>query len=113
LQKQKEKEQKEAQKAALQMESNKVKITKSADPSDPQEYYKMRVSMIENRRANGDNPFPHKFNVSISITEFVSKYNYLEKDALLEDTVVSVAGTHYFIPSLLPVVLPGNCVYMS
>lgn len=48
--------------------------------------------MIEERRANGDNPFPHKFDVSISLAAFIEKYKDLEKDAVLEDITVNVAG---------------------
>uniref|UniRef100_A0A915BXH8 Lysine--tRNA ligase n=1 Tax=Parascaris univalens TaxID=6257 RepID=A0A915BXH8_PARUN len=92
LQKMKEKEQKEAQRAALAAESDNAKPLKSVDPSDPQEYFKMRVKMIEERRASGDNPFPHKFDVSISLAAFIEKYKELEKDAVLEDIIVSVAG---------------------
>lgn len=36
------------------------KVVKEADPSDPQEYFNMRVAMINGRRAAGQNPFPHK-----------------------------------------------------
>ncbi|KHN71373.1 Lysine--tRNA ligase [Toxocara canis] len=52
----------------------------------------MRVSMIEERRAKGDNPFPHKFNVTSSLVAFIEKYNHLEKDAVLEDVTVNIAG---------------------
>ena len=56
----------------------------------------MRTSMIEERRSKGENPFPHKFNVSISLADFIEKYSHLEKDVALEDTVVSVAGNAFF-----------------
>ncbi|VDM43357.1 unnamed protein product [Toxocara canis] len=92
LQKLKEKEQKEAQRAATAAQSEKAKSVKNVDPSDPQEYFKMRVSMIEERRAKGDNPFPHKFNVTSSLVAFIEKYNHLEKDAVLEDVTVNIAG---------------------
>lgn len=48
--------------------------------------------MIEEKRSQGLNPFPHKFQVSISLKEFLSKYDYLEKDKVLEDLEESVAG---------------------
>ncbi|MFH4975586.1 hypothetical protein AB6A40_002295 [Gnathostoma spinigerum] len=93
LQKLKEKAEKEAKQnaeAANSLVSKKVE--KTIDPSDPQEYYNMRVAMIDERRAKGENPFPHKFNVTISLSDFISKYEYLEKDTVLEDVIVSVAG---------------------
>ncbi|VDD92537.1 unnamed protein product, partial [Enterobius vermicularis] len=90
-QKQKDKEKKEAERAAAAAAAPNKK-SKDVDPSDPQEYYNMRTSMIEERRSKGENPFPHKFNVSISLADFIEKYSHLEKDVALEDTVVSVAG---------------------
>lgn len=78
--------------AAAAQQPNTKKDDKNADPSDPQEYYNMRLEMVEARRARGENPFPHKFHVSISLTNYISKYDYLEKDNVLEDTTVSVAG---------------------
>ncbi|VDM56273.1 unnamed protein product [Angiostrongylus costaricensis] len=89
-QKEKERLEKEAKKhAELEM------FVKEADPSDPQEYLNMRVRMINSRRAAGENPFPHKFNVSISIAAFIEKYNGLQKEQVLEDVNVSIAGRIY------------------
>ncbi|CAI5442465.1 unnamed protein product [Caenorhabditis angaria] len=90
LQKEQEKLEKEAAKLTIEGEGTK-KVVKEADPSDPQEYFNMRVRMIESRRAAGDNPFPHKFNVTISLTEFIEKYSSLEKEQVSND-IVSVAG---------------------
>uniref|UniRef100_A0A8R1DNE4 Lysine--tRNA ligase n=1 Tax=Caenorhabditis japonica TaxID=281687 RepID=A0A8R1DNE4_CAEJA len=64
---------------------------READPSDPQEYFNMRVRMIEERRAAGENPFPHKFNVTISLTDFIAKYGHLKNEEVV-DEIVSVAG---------------------
>jgi lysyl-tRNA synthetase class 2 len=41
---------------------------------------------------HGDNPYPHKFHVSIAIPEFVAKYTSLEQNQALETEIVSVAG---------------------
>lgn len=73
------------------------KVTKLADPVDPSEYYNTRVAMIEKRRANGENPFPHKYHVSISLTEFCDKFQktLTEKDTILDDQIVSVAGNFF------------------
>uniref|UniRef100_A0A0N5AII4 Lysine--tRNA ligase n=1 Tax=Syphacia muris TaxID=451379 RepID=A0A0N5AII4_9BILA len=90
-QQQKEKELKKAQREA-NAAAAKTKKEKQIDPSDPQEYYNMRTSMIQGRREKGENPFPHKFSVSISLPDFIEKYGYLEKDNVLEETTVSVAG---------------------
>ncbi|CAG9536832.1 unnamed protein product [Cercopithifilaria johnstoni] len=93
-QKLKEKAEKELQRAA----ANATAIEKSkrdgkmVDPSDPQEYFKLRTTLIEECRSKGINPYPHKFHVSISLTDFIDKYDNLEKDVILNDTVQSVAG---------------------
>lgn len=91
-QKEKERQEKEAKKAQEAAVNGKTKVEKDVDPSDPQEYFNMRVRMIENRRAAGDNPFPHKFHVSTSISAFIEKYQPLEKEQVLENETVSLAG---------------------
>lgn len=72
--------------------------TKVVDPVDPSEYYNTRIQMIEKRRNAGENPFPHKFHVSISLIDFIKKYDVLitEKGVVKEDETVSVAGYFYF-----------------
>ncbi|KAL3122777.1 hypothetical protein niasHT_008467 [Heterodera trifolii] len=69
----------------------------AATPSDPKEYYRLRVDMIERRRAAGDNPFPHKFDVSVSLRDFVDKYEsaLTENGKVLEEEIVRVAGRIY------------------
>lgn len=89
-QKAKEKAAKDAQKA--QQPAKTAKAQRDGDPSDPQEYFNMRVQMINSRRDAGDEPFPHKFHVTTSLTDFTKKYSYLEKGVTLEDVTVSVAG---------------------
>ncbi|GMT15123.1 hypothetical protein PFISCL1PPCAC_6420, partial [Pristionchus fissidentatus] len=37
-------------------------------------------------------PFPHKFTVSISITEFVEKYSNVKNEEVIDDVIVSLAG---------------------
>lgn len=61
----------------------------------------MRTALINELRSKGINPYPHKFHVSISLTDFISKYDSLEKDVILNDTVQSVAGKYSFLICLL------------
>ena len=42
-------------------------------------------------KSNGESPYPHKFHVSTSLTDFIEKYNTLA-DGEHHDDVVSVAG---------------------
>ncbi|KHJ95103.1 lysine--tRNA ligase [Oesophagostomum dentatum] len=95
-QKEKERLEKEAKRNAESNQATKSeKHVKEADPSDPQEYFNMRVGMINSRRAAGENPFPHKFNVTSSLAAFIEKYEYLKNEEVLNDVRVSIAGRVY------------------
>jgi len=50
------------------------------------------VKGINAAKAAGENPFPHKWHVSISLPAFVEKYSSLEVGTSEEGTVVSLAG---------------------
>ncbi|PIC45140.1 hypothetical protein B9Z55_005261 [Caenorhabditis nigoni] len=94
LAKQAKKEQERLEKEAAKLNvavADAPRAPREADPSDPQEYFNMRVRMIEARRAAGENPFPHKFNVTISLTDFIAKYSPLQNEQVA-DEIVSVAG---------------------
>ena len=51
--------------------------------------------MVQNRTAAGEECYPHKFDVSISIPEFNKRYAHLEKGQKAEGKVESVAGRIY------------------
>ncbi|ELP93005.1 lysyl-tRNA synthetase, putative [Entamoeba invadens IP1] len=53
--------------------------------------FQQRLTQIEEYEKSGKNPWPHKFQVTITIPEFVKKYASLEKTQNSED-VVAVAG---------------------
>ena len=58
-----------------------------------QEFYKLRTKDLEDLKSTGFNPYPHKFNVSISLTEFINQYDEVIKDGeILLNVSVSVAG---------------------
>ncbi len=52
----------------------------------------MRATAIAERRSAGENPFPHKFDVSISLTAFLAQYAHVPADQVLTDVTVSIAG---------------------
>jgi len=58
---------------------------------DPNQYYKIRQQSIANWKKKGENPYPHKFNVTISLTEFIEKYGNIEAGTWNDDRVC-VAG---------------------
>uniref|UniRef100_A0A914WEB0 Lysine--tRNA ligase n=1 Tax=Plectus sambesii TaxID=2011161 RepID=A0A914WEB0_9BILA len=92
--KEKEKAEKDAQKAVAPAaaSANKDKDKKALDPSDPQEYFNMRVRQIADRRAKGENPFPHKFNVTMALVDFIAQYEKLTTEQVLTDVTVNLAG---------------------
>lgn len=64
----------------------------STEEQDPSLYYENRVKAIVAKKARGENPYPHKFNVSISVPQYVAKYASLEAGTQLTDDSVSIAG---------------------
>lgn len=60
---------------------------------DPSQYFEARSRQIlELRKTRQPNPYPHKFNVSISNPDFLKKYSYLKRGETLPDEKVSIAG---------------------
>ncbi|XP_064610415.1 lysine--tRNA ligase-like isoform X2 [Liolophura sinensis] len=59
---------------------------------DPNEYFKLRLAQITELKQKGENPYPHKFHVTLSLEDFISKYNDTPSGEILEDVDVSVAG---------------------
>lgn len=58
---------------------------------DPNQYYKIRTQAIQQLKGTKDDPYPHKFHVDMSLTDYIQKYNDLQVGDHLEE-VVSVAG---------------------
>lgn len=58
---------------------------------DPSEYRKLRMEHVEQLKRKGESPYPHKFHVSISLSEFIEKYHDVG-DGQHHPDVVSVAG---------------------
>jgi hypothetical protein len=47
---------------------------------------------VQGKQAKGINPYPHKFDVSLSLPDFIEQYKGLEDGAQLSDVTVAVAG---------------------
>lgn len=58
---------------------------------DPVAYYKNRVKFLNDMKQQSINPYPHKFQVRLSVPDFISKYSYLTKGEKANDEV-SIAG---------------------
>merc|ERR1712012_1494677 len=67
---------------------------KSAEEDiSPNEYFKLRSLAVEDLKVNGSNhPYPHKFSVSTSLTNFLQEYEKLKDGETLKDVEVRCAG---------------------
>lgn len=62
-----------------------------------QQYLANRLRNIESLRESGINPYPHKFFITMSIPEFISRYAHLNTGEFPEDIVMSLAGAQVMI----------------
>ncbi|EGW31845.1 uncharacterized protein SPAPADRAFT_62457 [Spathaspora passalidarum NRRL Y-27907] len=90
---------KKAEKAAkAAATAPKVAKKKGDEDLTPNQYFEIRSRQInELREANNAdptkfNPYPHKFQVTTKIPEFVEKYSHLQRGETLQDVSVSVSG---------------------
>lgn len=88
-QKAKEKEEKISQRQQITSVKKQVE-----EELSPHEYFKLRTqSVAKLKELGGDQlPYPHKFHVSTSLENYISKYNDLKEGEVIESDNVSVAG---------------------
>lgn len=60
--------------------------------TDPNEYFRLRTLAVQNLREIGEPPYPHKFHVEISLTDFIEQYSNVKDGEVNTDVTVSVAG---------------------
>jgi lysyl-tRNA synthetase class 2 len=89
--------QKKAEKVAASSETvveNTAAVKEKGDEDeeiDPTEYFKMRSRAVASLKEKGENPYPHKFHVELSLTEFIERFENIEVGITL-DQEVTVAG---------------------
>ncbi|CAG2108592.1 unnamed protein product [Medioppia subpectinata] len=59
---------------------------------DENEYFVIRSKAINELRTAGEQPYPHKFNVTISLTHFIQRYDHLKPEDIIKTDELSVAG---------------------
>lgn len=64
----------------------------SEEEISPNEYLKLRGAAVEELKKGLSHPYPHKYDVTVSLTEFIAKYGDLEDGSIKEDVTVRVAG---------------------
>ncbi|KAL0907268.1 hypothetical protein M5K25_021668 [Dendrobium thyrsiflorum] len=62
------------------------------DDMDPTQYYENRHKYPASQKITGINPYPHKFQVSTSVEEYIQKYTSLNQGEHLKDVEVNLAG---------------------
>lgn len=96
---QKAKEKSEKEKTAVQNGPSKKTVEGAASAIDeaeisPNEYFKLRsVAVEELKKTPETHPYPHKFNVTTSLENFIEQYSDTISDGqTLNDVTLSVAG---------------------
>lgn len=86
--------QKKAEKLAKQQaeQANKPKKPEDEEELDPTKYFENRCAQIAKIEAAGGNWYPHKFEVTISVPEFIEKYSHLGNGEHIAEELVHVAG---------------------
>ena len=92
--KEEEQAKKKAEKEAKAKESGGDTKKKKNDEEelDPTKYFENRKAYLLKKMEAGENPFPHKFQVTITLPEFIKKYSDITKKGEFLDEVVQVAG---------------------
>ena len=58
-----------------------------------QQYFKLRSQAIQAQKQSGPHPYPHKFHVTMALTDFIEKYDdKLEPGDQVAEDIVQVAG---------------------
>ncbi|KAL9885628.1 lysyl-tRNA synthetase isoform 1-T1 [Glossina fuscipes fuscipes] len=71
----------------------KKKSTAAEEEISPNEYFKLRSAAVaELKKSPETDPYPHKFNVSISLEKYINKYSHLKEGEMLENEKLSIAG---------------------
>ncbi|XP_047152002.1 lysine--tRNA ligase, cytoplasmic-like [Vigna umbellata] len=95
-QREEERKRKEEEKAKKAAEMQRAKDNKSApvdeDDMDPTQYLENRLRYLAVQKAEGRNPYPHKFFVTMALDEYIKEYGGLSEGQHLEDVSVSLSG---------------------
>ncbi|KAK9901864.1 hypothetical protein M0R45_001888 [Rubus argutus] len=82
------KEEEKAKQAAATASQQKKNVATEDEEMDPTQYFENRLKYLSSQ----ENPYPHKFNVSMSDRLFVEKFESLGNGEHNEDITVSLAG---------------------
>ena len=57
-----------------------------------QQYFALRSQAIQSLKETGPHPYPHKFAVTMSLTDFIEQFKDLKEGEQLQDQSISLAG---------------------
>ena len=59
---------------------------------DPTQFYENRIKFVNDQKAAGGTPYPHKFDTNITIPEFVQQFSSLEPGVRRTELTSALAG---------------------
>ncbi|KAH0619749.1 hypothetical protein JD844_000695 [Phrynosoma platyrhinos] len=59
---------------------------------DPNQYFRIRSQAVQQLKACGEQPYPHKFRVDLSLADFLDRYGHLQPGQHLDAVSLRVAG---------------------
>eukprot|EP01084_Bolivina_argentea_P208789 355833_1 len=80
-----------AKKAKLKNSPNKQKKVNEKNLT-PNQYFELRTAMVASEEKKGTNMYPHKFEITSSIPQYLKTYNDLKSNEELNTLNVSIAG---------------------
>ncbi|KAM9625067.1 lysine--tRNA ligase isoform 4-T4 [Morphnus guianensis] len=89
--KQKDQSEKHSNKPSLASDSEN-NVGADEESLDPNQYYKIRSHAVQQLKGTNEDPYPHKFHVDLSLSDFIEKYSHLQPGDHLTDITVRVAG---------------------
>lgn len=64
----------------------------TSEELDPAKFYENRLKTITAMQQRGENPYPHKFEITMQLPAYVEKYSPIDAGAHLNEETISVAG---------------------
>ncbi|KAL5836337.1 hypothetical protein ACOSQ4_015834 [Xanthoceras sorbifolium] len=86
------KEVEKAKQAAAKANSQSQKPAADDEDMDPTQYFENRLKYLAAQKSDGKNPYPHKFFATLTILEYIEKYESLNNGEHLASETVSLAG---------------------
>ncbi|XP_009611651.1 lysine--tRNA ligase, cytoplasmic-like [Nicotiana tomentosiformis] len=82
----------EKQKQNAEKQKQKYSVAEDDEGMDPKQYYENMLKVVAAEKANGRNPYPHKFHLTLYVPEYVKKYGVLGTPQFIGDQLEALAG---------------------